>query len=76
MSNVDVIEIITPDYTNSLGKSFTTDPLTPFNNEAPILFKRYGYYYLLFGECCCFCPLGSNSHVFVSYHALGTWRDT
>jgi hypothetical protein len=70
------IEQLTPDYTDSLGRAATTGPLTPFNNEAPILFKRHGYYYLLFGECCCFCRSGSNSRVFVSSHPLGPWSDT
>ncbi len=70
------IEQLTLDYTDSLGKAVTTGPLTPFNNEAPILFKRHDYYYLLFGECCCFCRSGSNSRVFVSSHPLGPWKDT
>jgi beta-xylosidase len=40
------------------------------------MFKRRGYYYLLFGECCCFCRSGSNSRVFTSSHPLGPWTDT
>lgn len=70
------IEELTADYTDSLGKTASTGPLTPVNNEAPILFKHLGYYYLLFGECCCFCRSGSNSRVFVSSHPLGPWMDT
>jgi beta-xylosidase len=70
------IEQLTFNYTETLGKEATTGPLTPINNEAPILFKRYGYYYLLFGECCCLCRSGSNSRVFVSTHPLGPWNDT
>jgi hypothetical protein len=70
------IEQLTSDYTDSLGKAATTGPLTPLNNEAPIFFKRHGFYYLLFGECCCFCSSGSNSRVYVSSHPLGPWTDT
>jgi hypothetical protein len=70
------IEQLTSDYTDSLGKAATTGPLTSLNNEAPIMFKRRGYYYLLFGECCCFCRSGSNSRVFTSSHPLGPWTDT
>ena len=70
------IEKLTSDFTETLGKTSTTGPLTPTNNEAPILFKRHGYYYLLFGECCCFCTSGSNSRVYISTHPLGVWNDT
>ena len=70
------IEQLTSDYTETLGKAATTGSLTPINNEAPILFKRKGYYYLLFGKCCCLCRSGSNSRVYVSTHPLGPWKDT
>jgi beta-xylosidase len=70
------IEQLTPDYTDSLGRAATTGPLTSINNEAPMLFKRAQHYYLLFGQCCCFCRSGSNSHVLVSRHPLGPWTDT
>jgi hypothetical protein len=46
------IEQLTFDDTDSLGKVVTMGLLTPINNEVPSLFKRHGYYYLLFGECC------------------------
>ncbi|CAF1474852.1 unnamed protein product [Adineta ricciae] len=70
------IEQMTPNFTSTLGKSSTTGPLTPSNNEAPIMFKRHEYYYLLFGQCCCFCTSGSNSRVYVSKHPMGIWNDT
>lgn len=70
------IEQLTPDYTDTLGRKATTGSITPLNNEAPILFKRNDFYYLLFGECCCFCREGSNSRVYVSKHPLGPWTDT
>jgi beta-xylosidase len=78
LGNLDRIQIeqLTPDFTATLGKAATTGPLTSIFNEAPILFKRHGYYYFLFGSSCCFCTEGSNSRVFVSTHPLGPWTDT
>ena len=40
------------------------------SNEAPILFSRRGWYYLLYGHTCCFCQPGSGARVQVSSH----WR--
>jgi hypothetical protein len=28
--------------------------------EAPVMFKRQGVYYAMFGHCCCFCAAGSD----------------
>ncbi|CAF3846044.1 unnamed protein product [Rotaria sp. Silwood1] len=69
------IEQLSSDYTDTLGTKATTGSITPMNNEAPIMFKRNGFYYLLFGESCCFCREGGNSYVFVSTHPLGPWTD-
>lgn len=69
------IEQLNDDFTDTLGKKQTTGPITPVNNEAPIMFKRNDYYYLLFGQCCCFCTSGSNSNVYFSTHPLGPWID-
>ena len=51
-------------------------PLSPKGNEAPLLFKRNGWYYLLFGHTCCFCSTGAGARVLVSPHPLGNWTDT
>ena len=47
-------------------------PIAPpcCSNEAPILFSRHGWYYLLYGHTCCFCQPGSGARVQVSSH----WR--
>jgi hypothetical protein len=76
LSNLDRLQIeqITPDFTATLGKVAATGPLLAQHNEASILFKRHGYYYFLFGECCCFCAGGDNFRVFVSTHALGPFN--
>jgi len=41
--------------------------------EAPTLFKRKGWYYAMFGQCCCFCGQGSNIGVYAAAHPLGPW---
>jgi hypothetical protein len=60
------IEQLTSDYIDSLGSKSTTGPLTPFNNEAFILFKYYGHYYLLFGKCCCYSVVRVATHMYLS----------
>ena len=41
-----------------------------------MLLKFRGWYYLLYGVCCCFCREGSGVKVHVSRHPLGPYRDT
>eukprot|EP00040_Diaphanoeca_grandis_P027038 m.152877 g.152877 ORF g.152877 m.152877 type:complete len:559 (+) comp30817_c2_seq3:120-1796(+) len=41
--------------------------------EAPVIFKRKGIYYALFGNCCCFCGHGSGAGVYTSTTPLGPW---
>lgn len=45
-------------------------------DEAPALFYRRGWYYLLFGHGCCFCAGGSGASVFTARHPLGQWTNT
>ena len=71
-----VVETLNSDYTDSLGASASAGPLSPSSHEAPILFERLGYYYLLFGHTCCFCSEGAGSQVMVATHPLGPWNDT
>jgi len=59
------IERLTDDYLDSLGNSSSTGLLSPASNEAPIMFLRAGFYYLLFGHTCCFCKAGAGSSVYV-----------
>merc|ERR1712117_452686 len=65
-----LVEQLTPDYHDSLGAAATSGQISPINNEAPILFERRGWYYLLYGHTCCFCEVG------VASHPLGPWTDT
>jgi hypothetical protein len=70
------IEKLTPDYHDTLGAAASTGPISPKNNEAPILFERQGLYYLLFGNTCCFCSGGANSQVWVASAPMGPWNNT
>jgi beta-xylosidase len=70
------VEKLTPSYHGSLGAQTSTGLISSKNNEAPILFARNGWYYLLFGHTCCFCQSGANSRVFTSKHMLGPWNDS
>ena len=70
------IERLTPDYTNSLGQSDPSASSGFFGEsfvEAPVMFKRLGVYYALFGTCCCFCGQGSGTVAYSSSNPLGPW---
>ena len=43
-----LIEQLNENYTDSLGASTSTGPLSPSSHEAPILFERKGLYYLMY----------------------------
>ena len=65
------VEQLTEDYLDSLGKSASSENISPSGNEAPMIFERKGYYYLLYGHTCCFCEEGAGAHVFVAKHPFG-----
>ena len=71
-----VVERLTPDYHDSYGAEASSGRISPINNEAPILFERRGWYYLLYGHTCCFCEAGSGAELWVAAHPLGPWTDT
>ena len=70
------VEKLNESFTDSLGKEFNSGYVGPHKMEAPAMFERNGYYYLLYGHTCCFCKEGSGAHVQVSEHPLGPWTDT
>ena len=43
-------------------------------SEAPMMFKRKGIYYAVFGACCCYCGNGSEVNVYSSGHVLGPYE--
>lgn len=67
-----LIEKLTADYRDVVPET-ATEPISPKNNEAPMLFERKGWYYLIFGHTCCFCAQGSGALVYVAQHPLGPW---
>ena len=69
------VEKLNPDWTDSMGAAYNSGPITEHKQEAPVLFQRNGYYYLLHGHTCCFCKQGSNAWVKVAKDPLGPWTD-
>lgn len=72
------IEQLTPDFLDSLGNQAngSTGPLSGSSNEAPIMFERLGWYFLLYGPTCCFCSAGSGSNVLTARHPMGPWKNS
>lgn len=72
------VEQLDGTWTNALPESpnTTTGDLTAKNHEAPILFERRGWYYLLYGRTCCFCGEGAGLLVKTAAHPLGPWTDS
>jgi hypothetical protein len=68
------IEKLNDNFTNSLGLINTSGIVSPPGNEAPVLFHRNGWFYFLFGECCCFCQEGAATKALVARNLLGPWK--
>jgi hypothetical protein len=62
------VERLTPDFLDSSGK---TSNIIAHGAEAPLLFRRNQYYYVLCGPLCAACPEGSEVQVFASQSPLG-----
>eukprot|EP00931_Biecheleriopsis_adriatica_P028574 TRINITY_DN17031_c0_g1_i1.p1 TRINITY_DN17031_c0_g1~~TRINITY_DN17031_c0_g1_i1.p1 ORF type:complete len:440 (+),score=64.77 TRINITY_DN17031_c0_g1_i1:26-1345(+) len=68
------IEKLNPTWTSSLpDAAATTGDLSEADVEAPMLFERKGWYYLIYGTTCCFCSEGGNAVVQTARHPLGPW---
>lgn len=66
-----LIEKLDPDYLHSTNETHGI-----FGNpfvEAPVMFKRRGVYYALFGKCCAFCASGSGVGVYTATSPLGPY---
>ena len=71
------VEQLNDDWTASMpGAAFTTGDLSEKDVEAPMLFQRDGWYYLIYGSTCCFCAEGGGAVVQVAPHPLGPWTHT
>jgi hypothetical protein len=66
-----LIERLDHDYLHSTNETFGIfgDPFV----EAPVMIKRRGTYYAMFGKCCAFCSSGSGAGVYTSSHPLGPY---
>lgn len=60
------IERMTPDFLGTLGTHASSGLVGAGNVEAPMMFKRAGVYYVVFGNCCCYCGHGSEVNVYSS----------
>eukprot|EP01083_Nonionella_stella_P055495 146373_1 len=70
------IEPLSLDYLDSIP-SRNSGLISSRFHEAPAMFKRNGWYYLIFGHCCCFCSEGSDAKVYVSNaSALGPYVES
>jgi hypothetical protein len=56
------------------GADATTGDMTEADVEAPILFERRGWFYLIYGSTCCFCAEGGGAIVQVARDPLGPWE--
>jgi len=52
------IEKMTPDFLGTYGANASTGTFGDAG-EAPLMFKRGGIYYAVFGGCCCYCEAGT-----------------
>jgi len=66
-----IIERLSPDYLRGTGEC---SEVLGHVVEAPAMFKRNGWYYVLFGTLCCYCPQGSGAMVFRSRNPLGPYE--
>jgi hypothetical protein len=66
-----LIERLDADYLHSTNVTLGIfgDPFV----EAPVMFKRRGVYYALFGKCCAFCSTGSGVGVYTATQPLGPY---
>ena len=68
------VEQLSADHTSSAFKASPvfTGPAAN-GDEAPVLFRRKGVVYAMFGHGCCFCAAGSGVNVFTAAHPLGPY---
>lgn len=70
------VEKLNNDFTDSLGAQYNSGYISPAKMEAPQVFYREGWYYLLYGHTCCFCKEGAGAHVQYAKDPLGPWTDS
>ena len=71
------VERLAPGLTRAAIPTQSSGAVSASGFEAPVLFKRRGVYYLIFGKTCCFCKGGAGAHVYTSTASpLGPWNNT
>jgi beta-xylosidase len=66
------VERLSSDFTAStLNASAVFTGPAASGDEAPVIFRRKGIVYAMFGHGCCFCKGGSGVNVFTADHPLG-----
>lgn len=65
-------EKLTPDFLHSTHENYGLFP--DHYVEGPVLFKRNGLYYVIYGSCCCFCRGGSGVIVYAAPTIKGPWQ--
>ena len=65
------VEQLTPNYYKSMGKAANSGNIG--HGEAPMMFKRNGIYYIVFGGGCCYCSAGSIVTAHTANHPLGPY---
>jgi hypothetical protein len=67
------VEKLSDDFLTTMGTKYNSGFFGASFVEAPMIFKRYGIYYAVFGSCCCYCRSGSPVTVHTALHPLGPW---
>lgn len=62
------IQRLDKSFTRPIGEAVT---VSKHGQEAPSFFSHSGYYYLIYGNTCCFCRMGSDASVYVAKDPMG-----
>ena len=65
------LQKLDPTFTKSVGNSIT---VSSHGQEAPSWFHRGGYWYLVYGNTCCFCRMGSDARVYMAADPMGPYE--
>lgn len=57
-------------FTRPVGEAIT---VSKHSEEAPSWFRRGAFYYLIYGQTCCFCRMGSDARVYVATSPMGPY---
>jgi hypothetical protein len=75
-THINNVQELTPDLLGPKIQGGVSPQIGNTNNEGILMFKRDALYYIMFGQCCCFCGEGTNVEVHVSTSPLGPYNLT